>query len=122
MWRRSCVLCIEPGSQRHEIFDSVKTAWCFAMAQIYEGDGYEFNIRLPDYKRLYIHVTRAALEVLNEGQSPIDQLGVLVRHMSLLHELAHKCHNQNGDTRVAIDAADIKAGLVASRQQINSRS
>jgi hypothetical protein len=37
------------------------------MAETYEGNGYEFSIRLPNYQRLSIHVTRAALEALNEG-------------------------------------------------------
>jgi hypothetical protein len=62
------------------------------MLETYEGNGYEFSIRLPNYERLFIHVTRAALEVLNESRLPVDQLGVLVKHLPLLHQLA--CQRQ----------------------------
>jgi hypothetical protein len=78
------------------------------MLKTYDGNGYEFSIRLPNYKRLFIHVTRAALKVLNEGRSPVDQLGVLVKHMPLLHQLACQRHKKNGGTRVVIESADIK--------------
>jgi hypothetical protein len=77
------------------------------MAEPYEGDGYEFSMRLQNYQRLRVHVTKAALAVLNEDQALADQFGVLAAHMSLLCQLARQCHDQNGDDYIVIGAADL---------------
>lgn len=90
------------------------------MLETYISNGYEFSIRLPNYKRLFIHVTRAALEVLNEGRSPVDQLGVLVKHMPLIHQLACQHHKKNGGARVVIEAVDIKV-WISTAGKINNR-
>ena len=76
-----------------------------AILDAYQEDGYEFSIRLPDYRRLWVHVTRAALEVLNQGHPPADQLAVLMRQMPLLYKLALQQHEQTGNERVVIGAA-----------------
>jgi hypothetical protein len=86
----------------------------FAMEESYEGDGYEFSLCLPSYQRLRIHVTRAALEVLNEGRPSADQLGILIRHMSLLHQLARQRHDQHGSARIVIEAVDVR-GIAAAQ-------
>jgi hypothetical protein len=78
------------------------------MPDAYEGNGYEFSIRLPNYERLWIHVTRAALEALNKDQPPADQLSVLARQIPLLHELAFQRHAQSSSGRIVIAAADVK--------------
>lgn len=85
------------------------------MPETYDGNGYEFSIRLPDYKRLFVHVTRAALEALNEGRSQVDQLGLLVKNLPLLRQLACERHAQNGCARVVIEAVDIKAQNITTR-------
>jgi hypothetical protein len=81
------------------------------MSRIYTGNGYEFSIRLPNYQKIWIHVTKAALDVLNDSQMPTDQLGVLAKEMPLLRKLALQRHVQSGNLRVVIDAADVMSGL-----------
>jgi hypothetical protein len=66
----------------------------------YDGDGYEFSIRLLNRRRLHVHVTRAALEIL-AGEEPADQLGTLAACMSLLRERALLVHVRIGRTRGA---------------------
>jgi hypothetical protein len=78
------------------------------MSDSYEGDGYEFSIRLPNYQRLWIHVTRAALEALNKDQPPADQLSVLTKQMPLLHKLALQRHAQDGGDRIVVAQADLR--------------
>jgi hypothetical protein len=78
------------------------------MSDAYEGDGYEFSIRLPNYQRLWIHVTRAALEMLNQDQPPAGQFAVLARYLPLLHKLARQRHDQTGNERIVIGAADLR--------------
>jgi hypothetical protein len=87
-----------------------------AMQDSYEGDGYEFSIRLPNYQRLWVHVTRQALEVLNHGQPPGNQLSVLAREMPSLHKLAHQRHDQTGSDRIFIEAADVSGWAGMPRQ------
>jgi hypothetical protein len=77
------------------------------MPDAYQGDGYEFSIRLPNHQRLRVHVTRAALEVLNQGQPPAYQLTMLTRRLPLLHKLAHQRHGQTGRERIVIGPADL---------------
>jgi hypothetical protein len=78
-----------------------------ALPDTYLGDGYEFSIRLPNYQRLWIHVTRAALEALNKDQPPADQLSVLAKQMPLLHKLALQRHAQDGGDRIVIAQVDL---------------
>jgi hypothetical protein len=78
------------------------------MSETYEGDGYEFSIRLLNYRRLRIHVTRAALEALNEGRLEDSQLGVLARRMPLLRKLALRHHEQTGSDRIIIGEKDLR--------------
>ncbi|MEZ2299251.1 hypothetical protein [Variovorax sp. RCC_210] len=88
------------------------------MFDCYQGDGYEFSIRLPDRRRILVHVTRAALEFLGGG-SPVDQLSVLVEWMDRLHERALLIHAQTGAEQVVLepeDLADVEgAGMPRSR-------
>jgi hypothetical protein len=87
------------------------------MSETYESDGYEFRSRLPNYQRLRIHVTRAAL---NEGQLEDSQLGVLARRMPLLHELALQHHDQTGSDRIVIGESDLRncEGLPQTRYKM----
>jgi hypothetical protein len=88
------------------------------MSDCYQGDGYEFSIRLPTQQRVQVHVTRAALEFLG-GDAPVDQLSVLVGWMTLLHERALFVHAQTGAQLVVLkpeDLADVEgAGMPRSR-------
>lgn len=76
------------------------------MSAGYQGDGYEFSIRLLDRSRLFVHVTRAALEFL-AGDESIDQLATLTTCMSLLRERALLIHAQTGASRVELGPADL---------------
>ncbi|MDH6165472.1 hypothetical protein M2282_000600 [Variovorax boronicumulans] len=76
------------------------------MSDCYEGDGFEFSIRLPDRRRIQVHVTRAALEFLG-GDAPIDQLSVLVDWMDLLHERALLLHARTGAELVMLEPEDL---------------
>lgn len=76
----------------------------------YEGDGYEFSIRLLNRRRLYVHVTRAALEFLAGGETA-DQLSTLTACMGLLRERALLVHAQTGAERVMLGPADFAEPL-----------
>jgi hypothetical protein len=75
------------------------------MSDCYEGDGYEFSIRLPDRRRLFVHVTRATLEFLAGGE-PASQLSTLTACMGLLRERALLVHAQTGAERVVLEPSD----------------
>jgi hypothetical protein len=77
------------------------------MSDCYQGDGYEFSIRLPDYRRLYVHVTSSALEFLGRDAAG-DQLSVLVKCMSLLRARALCMHEQTGAERIVLRPADLE--------------
>jgi hypothetical protein len=70
------------------------------MTDHYEGDGYEFSIRLLDHRRLLVHVTRATLEFLAGGEL-VDQLSTLTGFMGLLRERALLAHADTGAARGA---------------------
>jgi len=72
----------------------------------YEGDGYEFSIRLLDHRSLFVHVTRAALEFL-AGDEPADQLSTLTACMGLLRERALLVHANTGAERVVLGPSDV---------------
>jgi hypothetical protein len=76
------------------------------MSDCYQGDGYEFSIRLPNQRRIQVHVTRAALEFLG-GDAPVDQLTVLVERMNLLHERALLLYAQTGAERIVLGPMDL---------------
>ncbi len=76
------------------------------MSDSYQGDGYEFSIRLPNRQRVQVHVTRAALEFLG-GDAPIDQLSVLVDWMDLLHERALLLHARTGAELIMLEPEDL---------------
>ena len=78
------------------------------MTEVYDGDGYEFSIRLPNYQRLWIHVTRAVLEALNAAPDSFNQLSVLARETPLLHQLASQLHDRTGNDRIVIKVADLE--------------
>jgi len=82
----------------------------------YEGDGYEFGIRLPDHRRLFVHVTRAALEFL-AGEEPADQLATLTACMGLLRERALLVHASTGAERVVLGPADVAGPSDAGAQK-----
>jgi hypothetical protein len=52
--------------------------------------------------------------VLNQDQSPSDQLGVLTTEMPLLHKLARQRHDQTGNERIVSGAADLRGVTGAS--------
>lgn len=72
------------------------------MSDSYQGDGYEFSIRLPNQRRIQVHVTRAALEFLG-GDAPADQLSVLAERINLLHQRALHLHAQTGAERIVLE-------------------
>jgi hypothetical protein len=82
----------------------------------YEGDGYEFSIRLLDERRLFVHVTRAALEFL-AGDEPAEQLTTLTACMGLLRERALLVHASTGAERVVLGPADVAGPSDAGAQR-----
>jgi hypothetical protein len=78
------------------------------MTEVYDGDGYEFSFRLPNYQKLSIHVTKAVLEALNAAPDSFNQLSVLAREMPLLHQLASRLHDRTGKNRIVIRLADLE--------------
>jgi hypothetical protein len=85
------------------------------MTDHYEGDGYEFSIRLLDHRRLLVHVTRATLEFLAGGEL-VDQLSTLTGFMGLLRERALLAHADTGAARVVLEPCDV-AGLNGTETQ-----
>jgi hypothetical protein len=76
------------------------------MSDCYQGDGYEFSIRLPDHRRLHVHVTRAALEFL-AGDGPLDQFSIFARYIDQLREKALSVYAQTGAGRIELGPADM---------------
>lgn len=76
------------------------------MPSDYNGDGYEFSVRLLNHRRLFIHVTRATLEFLARGQSS-DQFATLASCIDFLRERAIMIHAQTGCERVVLDPCDL---------------
>lgn len=85
------------------------------MTDHYEGDGYEFSIRLLGHRRLLVHVTRATLEFLAGGEL-VDQLSTLTAFTGLLRERASLAHANTGAARVVLEPSDV-AGLNGTETQ-----
>lgn len=74
----------------------------------YSGDGYEFSFRLDGGLRLFMHVTKSAIDQLrSRSVEQESQLAVVVRNMPALRAVALKHHLQEGISRVILTAADI---------------
>lgn len=81
----------------------------------YDGDGYEFSVRLRS-KRMLVHVTRDALAVFDDGDCA-SQLTIFIANAERLCDIACRLQSSAPGDRIVITAEPVfSASLHLHRQ------
>ena len=78
----------------------------------YVGDGYEFSSRIGYGRRVFVHVTRAALNALRHRSDPkASELSLIAEHRDAICALVARRRSEEHSDRIVVTDQDVDSIL-----------